>query len=589
MTAIDCLVDTLKGAEIVSHIQILIPYLLCVLADPSPVVRRAAVGLALVLKDAFMQERGNDEWHAAKIRLYGNVDAEGIELLSPREISMFLSSILGSHLEECSLDPTHIQRVLQDALNSSKQSSMTKSTESVIRGSQKIALLKFLAEHAEKTPVYRTRLTLLRITTGLEKVGNTNRTKIFLPLLSIPHLQNEEQLRKDCLREGVTTSEYCQEIARVASPSDRESNEILENMLKPRDALPSRSFIQAILQHVRGYWSSMRSDIRQSWSVLLFDLGVLSFQTHFDMTIAKDAREILRAIQLSADDLLLLLDRLPRLVSDAESLPPNAKKRRMSEGDSSRGEQISSKETLNRLKATTQTLELVQSSVEGNSPQLLPNLFQLLQDLEKSAFSLQNDMSYTLSLLINLIRRTVEQAQKSKSTGLERGVRVDLVVECLRTTADPQVQHAALLLLSSLAGWLPEVIVHSVMPVFTLMAASVLRQNDDYSAHVVDQTIQCIIPPLIASFRKQKGGALSGAAKLIANFAAAFDHLLPHRRLELFTALTEKLGSEEYLYVLFVILQDRNGDKGVITEFIYTMMTQNSPVLQMKASTLALA
>ena len=66
-------------------------------------------------------------------------------------------------------------------------------------------------------------------------------------------------------------------------------------------------------------------------------------------------------------------------------------------------------------------------------------------------------------------------------------MRADLIIDCFRTTTSPQVQQAALLLMSSLARVFPDLIIHSIMPVFTFMGTGVLRQTDDYSAHVVDQ------------------------------------------------------------------------------------------------------
>ncbi len=33
----------------------------------------------------------------------------------------------------------------------------------------------------------------------------------------------------------------------------------------------------------------------------------------------------------------------------------------------------------------------------------------------------------------------------------------------------------------------PELVLHSIMPIFTFMGASVLRQGDEYSAYVIDQ------------------------------------------------------------------------------------------------------
>ena len=582
--AIGCLVDALREAKSSSQAQIIIPCLLCVLADRSSIVRRAAIGLALALGDALVRTKESSGLNMEKIHFYGSVDAEGVDVLQSREVSTFVSEILGSNLEECSLDPTHIQRIFRDALNSSGQPAVTNHPGAVIKAPFKVALLKFLAYHILNTPVYGMRYTLLRTIGEVEKIGNVSRTKLLLPLLSLHHLRDEELLRASCSKEGIDIMQYCLEIARVVSPSDREGNETLENILRSKEVEFSKTYAQAALQHVRDSWLSMRTNIRHSWSIVLFDLGVLFLHTELETTLAKEAREVLRSVQLSADLLLMFLGRLPQLLLDTGSQSPNAKRRRTVKGSSSRNEETSSEQIVNRLKATTQVLEYIESSEEGNHPQLLPNLFQLLHDIQKSAFAFQNDMSYTQSLLLNSIRRAVEQAQKMKLTETEKGMRVDLVVDCLRTTPDPQVQQSALLLLSSLASLLPEVIVHSVMPVFTLMATGVLRRNDDYSAHVVDQTIQSIIPPLIASFRKQKGSALSGAAELITNFVAAFDHLLPHRRLELFAALTDKLGSEEYLYMVFVILQDRNGDKGVTSEFINAMMTQHSPVLQIKVS-----
>ena len=66
-------------------------------------------------------------------------------------------------------------------------------------------------------------------------------------------------------------------------------------------------------------------------------------------------------------------------------------------------------------------------------------------------------------------------------------VRVDLLVDCVRATANPQVQQRALLLIADLASVTPELILHSIMPIFTFMGASMLRQDDEYSAFVINR------------------------------------------------------------------------------------------------------
>lgn len=66
-------------------------------------------------------------------------------------------------------------------------------------------------------------------------------------------------------------------------------------------------------------------------------------------------------------------------------------------------------------------------------------------------------------------------------------VRVDVLVDCIRNSADPQVQQSTLLLVSLLASIAPELILHDVMPIFTFMGSSILSRSDDYSAYVVKQ------------------------------------------------------------------------------------------------------
>ena len=66
-------------------------------------------------------------------------------------------------------------------------------------------------------------------------------------------------------------------------------------------------------------------------------------------------------------------------------------------------------------------------------------------------------------------------------------VRSDVLIDCIRTTTNPQVRNSALLLMSALAEIMPEPTLHGIMPIFTFMGANVLRQDDDFSVYVVKQ------------------------------------------------------------------------------------------------------
>ena len=106
--------------------------------------------------------------------------------------------------------------------------------------------------------------------------------------------------------------------------------------------------------------------------------------------------------------------------------------------------------------------------------------------------------------------------------------------------------------------WLPDAVLHSVMPVFTFMGSTLLRQGDDYSAHVIDQTVSRVIPPLVASLKKRSREVVPGVVDVLISFTAAFEHIPTHRRLSLFEHVANALGPSDCLYaVLIIMILDR--------------------------------
>lgn len=69
----------------------------------------------------------------------------------------------------------------------------------------------------------------------------------------------------------------------------------------------------------------------------------------------------------------------------------------------------------------------------------------------------------------------------------QAAIKPNVLIDCLRTTKSLQAQQTALMLISSLASVTSDLILHSIMPVFTFMGDTFLRQNDDFSAYVVAQ------------------------------------------------------------------------------------------------------
>lgn len=120
--------------------------------------------------------------------------------------------------------------------------------------------------------------------------------------------------------------------------------------------------------------------------------------------------------------------------------------------------------------------------------------------------------------------------------------------------------------MAGLSSIVPELVLHSVMPIFTFMGSTVLKKDDDYSVSVIDQTIDQVVPALIQSLRNQKRDIVSGTSELLLSFTAAFEHIPSHRRLRLFHALITKLGTQDFLFAVLAMLANRYGmDKDVLT------------------------
>jgi hypothetical protein len=80
------------------------------------------------------------------------------------------------------------------------------------------------------------------------------------------------------------------------------------------------------------------------------------------------------------------------------------------------------------------------------------------------------------------------------------------------------------------------------MPVFTFMGSTILRQDDDFSFHVIVKTLQTIIPSLLKT-----GNTIAQIVSIMKMFVDAVRHIPEFRRLKLFKVLLEILNVDSYL------------------------------------------
>jgi U3 small nucleolar RNA-associated protein 10 len=114
--------------------------------------------------------------------------------------------------------------------------------------------------------------------------------------------------------------------------------------------------------------------------------------------------------------------------------------------------------------------------------------------------------------------------------------------------------------MAAIASVYPDPVLSNIMPVFTFMGANVLRQDDNYSFLVIQQTLEKVIPPLVAFQRKNTADSftVTDVKPVMKVFVDALLHIPKHRRLRLFTVLVSTLGEDDFLHPVIALILEKN-------------------------------
>ncbi|KAH7044631.1 hypothetical protein B0J12DRAFT_184176 [Macrophomina phaseolina] len=566
-----------------SDFQTLIPYILSGLSDSSAGVRRAAAATAALISKKTPAKKGSNVAVWARETIYGS-SSNSIKWLSTEDASKVLAAAVLPTLEECALDANHIKQVFQTAMDDKAHKHTGASAHGPdFKSSLRNSLCGFLSSHAVSTPLLSIRLRLFSFFDQVGKSGSSSRIQIMLPAvekwLSLP----KTEAFAICINESLDLVEVDRLHLRAIGSRDAEGLQLLQRVIQGDFGADRPNIQQAAFERLRAIWSSLKVGRKQEAAQFLLGLALESSEDALAKSRKENALETLRTVELPTEVLTAFLDDIPTAVQLPEN-PPAAKRRRTSKAEMARFDTRDTEETTKALEKLTLVLELVEGSSPENHPALLRGLFHILGELQQYKIQTSSSLVYLQSLIISSLLAIVD---KMKSTGTEidqAAIRADLLVECVRHTSNPQVQNSALLLISSLATCVPDVVLHSVMPIFTFMGSSILRQSDDYSAHVVDQTVSRVVPPLAASLRKRKRDLVLGAADLLLSFTAAYEHIPLHRRLGLFGQLTKKLGPDDSLFAILAMLLEKYPGDADVRGFAIGLMKMFDPATNLKAS-----
>ncbi|CAG9784650.1 unnamed protein product [Diatraea saccharalis] len=222
-------------------------------------------------------------------------------------------------------------------------------------------------------------------------------------------------------------------------------------------------------------------------------------------------------------------------------------------------------------------------------------MFELLNKCLR--FEEQSYVEYTKQLILSSLwyycKRFVNDNNKNQMKSLKSNFKVELVVQCIRGTQNPQTQHHALILLSHAAYMLPEQVLHHTMEIFTFMGSSVLRHDDAYSFQIIMKIIETLIPILVKQDKdiqecteKELQQLQNRVVPVLRIFADVVLHVPEHRRLPLYKRLIETLGPSHFLWVFLALLLEThiahfNDDKKKDKSHNRTLADQESPMTRL--------
>ncbi|XP_014553362.1 hypothetical protein COCVIDRAFT_29399 [Bipolaris victoriae FI3] len=555
IAALRATASSLEKSEVAHTLQNLLPYFVHALADPSPPIRRSAAAcISLLTRKASARSKAQS-W--GKSDVYGKA-SKNITDLKPEDIYVFIVSMLQPMLEECVMDAHFIIPALRSVLEGTQLQNQSKQT---FKMQTRTAILSFFASHAGCTPLLRVRLCLLPIFNIRGKVSDTVRTNFVLPLLNEWSTLPIDAVTNQCSSEVISLGDAERSHLAAIIPREAKSAQLLQDIVSGTLNKEREVLVVAAFGQVQTSWSAFRSESRHSLAQCMLGLALSESDDSFDRLRREQSIEILRNVNLDSEILVSFLDSVPSPTAMPGG-PPAAKRRRTSRSEMARVELSSQDDVQRLLRRLTLVLELVEGSNPGQHPELFKSLFGIFAEMQPLKQQSESELVYLQSIILGSLSPIVRTLMEMPDTAdYQSAVRADLLIDCIRHSSSPQVQNSALLLISNLASWVPDLILHNLMPIFTFIGSTLLRQHDDYSAQVVDKTISRVVPQLAASLRSKHRDFIAGVSDLLLSFTAAFEHIPLHRRMKLFAQLARTLGPEDSLPAIVALLADRYHSK----------------------------
>ncbi|KAK0476138.1 hypothetical protein IW261DRAFT_1643515 [Armillaria novae-zelandiae] len=217
-------------------------------------------------------------------------------------------------------------------------------------------------------------------------------------------------------------------------------------------------------------------------------------------------------------------------------------------------------ETLPRLSILAEVLAT--TSLPG-SFDVIVAMVQALSSIIQSSSSDNVDISFVEQSMMSAIDNVADKVTEAPNVA-PSAIRLEVLVDLIRTAQNPQTFQQALLLMATLARLTPDSVLHNIMPVFTFMGSNVFHRDDTYSFTVVQKTIDSIVPVMVSSLKRSHSSRMDlhlGSREFLRVFTDAANHIPRHRRTNFFIHLVDVLGPTDYLAPVCLLLIEKAANR----------------------------
>lgn len=571
LEAISKLILIINALDSSIYVGSILPIVLTLLTDEVSVIRRKSCDLITCLN-----EKSNNTSPKNILLgdvIYGDKSAE-VALISPKDTKSLLSA-LASNSANFIVDNTSLFSCLESLLKNKKLGKL---------------YLAFFTTHAiyVDIPVIKMNLIDISVKSAKNVKGAALPSTLFEDILSTYINRRDEWISK-CDKTNCNSLLFESTIVSLVSPKEKKESAI--TFLESALASPYEQLSKLANNRIVEILSTLKFE---------FQIKIVNYileEYLSDNFVNYDPVEVLESFKLSNNIFVELLKNstLNTTTPQPQSNPPKRRRRSSQSTRQAMKDDEVSNMASSHLKKITMLLEVLDyfSKQVDFEPsfELLKLIFTVLDDLETLGKDGKLPILYAqetiASCLKNIIEKLKEMNVPIKDASL---IRADVVVSAIRASDSPQVQNKLLLVIAALASLSPELVLHSVMPIFTFMGAHTIRQDDEFSGHVVEQTIICVVPALANAAQY---GKIDEIEFLLASFVSAFLHVPRHRRVRLFTTLARTLGGELSIHLILFLcgqqyvnayMKHRMGDCSALVDFATVFLQVFSATEELNAT-----